>query len=162
MGCQQCLPFSVVQLKGKHCRKSHCRNGVVDTFGHNWTNFHNFFPDAQNNPYMFLNLRHLYNHRFYNETICQIGTPYINEKFTVNDLRENIDDERLVELFKKILEAERHAQTQKCYFTPCGIIPESSDPFKNNQNNQEGDSSSSIVMIDTFILILHTLLLVMA
>jgi hypothetical protein len=33
MGCQQCLPLSVVQLKGKHCRKSHCRNGVVDTFG---------------------------------------------------------------------------------------------------------------------------------
>ena len=32
MGCQQCLPLSVVQLKGKHCRKPHCRNGVVDTF----------------------------------------------------------------------------------------------------------------------------------
>ena len=28
IGCWQCLPFSVVQLKGKHCR-----NGVVDTFG---------------------------------------------------------------------------------------------------------------------------------
>ena len=27
MGCQQCSPLSVVQLKGKHCR-----NGVVDTF----------------------------------------------------------------------------------------------------------------------------------
>jgi hypothetical protein len=33
MGCRQCLPLSVVQLKGKHCRKSHFRNGVVDTFG---------------------------------------------------------------------------------------------------------------------------------
>ena len=33
MGCRQCLPFSVVQLKGKHCQKPHCRNGVVDTFG---------------------------------------------------------------------------------------------------------------------------------
>ena len=33
MGCQQCLPLSVVQLKGKHCRKPHCHNGVVDTFG---------------------------------------------------------------------------------------------------------------------------------
>jgi hypothetical protein len=33
MGCQQCLPLSVVQLKGKHCRKPHCRNGVVDTLG---------------------------------------------------------------------------------------------------------------------------------
>jgi hypothetical protein len=32
MGCQQCLPLSVVQMKGKHCRKPHCRNGVVDTF----------------------------------------------------------------------------------------------------------------------------------
>ena len=31
MGCRQCLPLSVVQLKGKHCRKPHCRNGVVDT-----------------------------------------------------------------------------------------------------------------------------------
>ena len=31
MGCQQCLPLSVVQLKGKHCRKPHCRNEVVDT-----------------------------------------------------------------------------------------------------------------------------------
>ena len=34
MGCRQCLPLSVVQLKGKHCRRPHCRNGVVDTFGH--------------------------------------------------------------------------------------------------------------------------------
>jgi hypothetical protein len=34
MGCRQCLPLSVVQLKGKHCRKPHCRNGVVDTFRH--------------------------------------------------------------------------------------------------------------------------------
>ena len=33
MGCRQCLPLSVVHLKGKHCRKPHCRNGVVDTFG---------------------------------------------------------------------------------------------------------------------------------
>jgi hypothetical protein len=34
IGCWQCLPLSVVQLKGKHCRKSHCRDGVVDMFGH--------------------------------------------------------------------------------------------------------------------------------
>ena len=34
MGCRQCLPLNVVQLKGKHCRKTHCRNGVVNTFGH--------------------------------------------------------------------------------------------------------------------------------
>ena len=34
LGCQQCLPLSVVQLKVKHCRKPYCRNGVVDTFGH--------------------------------------------------------------------------------------------------------------------------------
>ena len=33
MGCRQCLSLSVVQLKGKHCRKPHCRNGIVDTFG---------------------------------------------------------------------------------------------------------------------------------
>ena len=32
MGCWQCLPPSVVQLK--HCWKPHCRNGIVDTFGH--------------------------------------------------------------------------------------------------------------------------------
>ena len=32
MGCQQCLPLSVVQLKGKHCQKLHYRNGVVDRF----------------------------------------------------------------------------------------------------------------------------------
>jgi hypothetical protein len=31
-GVPQCLPLSVVQLKGKHCRKPHCYNGVVDTF----------------------------------------------------------------------------------------------------------------------------------
>jgi hypothetical protein len=30
---RQCLPLSVVQLKGKHCRKPHCHNGIVDTFG---------------------------------------------------------------------------------------------------------------------------------
>ena len=34
MGCRQWLSVSVVQLKGKHYRKPHCRNGVVDTFGH--------------------------------------------------------------------------------------------------------------------------------
>ena len=34
MGCRQCLLLSVVQLKGKHCRKPDCPNGVVDTFGH--------------------------------------------------------------------------------------------------------------------------------
>ena len=33
MGCKQCLPLSVVQLKGKHCQNPHCCNGVVDTFG---------------------------------------------------------------------------------------------------------------------------------
>ena len=33
MECRQCLPLSVVQLKGKHCQKPHCCNGVVDTFG---------------------------------------------------------------------------------------------------------------------------------
>ena len=32
MGCWQCLSLTVVQLKGKHCQKPHCRNGVVDTF----------------------------------------------------------------------------------------------------------------------------------
>ena len=32
MGCQQNLPLSVVQQKGKHCRKPHCLNGVVDSF----------------------------------------------------------------------------------------------------------------------------------
>ena len=30
----QCLPFSGVHLISKHCWKTHCRNGVVDTFGH--------------------------------------------------------------------------------------------------------------------------------
>ena len=30
------VPPSVVQLKGKHCQKPHCRNGVVDTFGHSF------------------------------------------------------------------------------------------------------------------------------
>ena len=34
MGYLQCLRFSVVQLKGKHCQKTHCCNGVVDTFRH--------------------------------------------------------------------------------------------------------------------------------
>ena len=34
MGCWQCSPLSVVQLKGKHCRKPNCRNGVIDMFGH--------------------------------------------------------------------------------------------------------------------------------
>ena len=34
MGHWQFLSLSFVQLKGKHCRKPHCRNGVVDRFGH--------------------------------------------------------------------------------------------------------------------------------
>ena len=33
MGCWQCLPLSVVQLKGKLCQKTNYRNGVIDTFG---------------------------------------------------------------------------------------------------------------------------------
>ena len=33
MGCQQCLPLSIVHLKGKHCQKPHCCNGVVDHLG---------------------------------------------------------------------------------------------------------------------------------
>ena len=36
MVCQQCLPRSVVQPKGKHCQKSHCHNKVVDTFRLCW------------------------------------------------------------------------------------------------------------------------------
>ena len=32
MGCRQCLPLSVVQLKGKHCRKPHCHNRVVSRY----------------------------------------------------------------------------------------------------------------------------------
>ena len=38
MGCRQCLPLSVVQLKGKHCPKPHCHNGVVNTFGQCYLN----------------------------------------------------------------------------------------------------------------------------
>ena len=33
MGCRQFLPLSFVRMKGKHCQKTRCRNGVVDTFG---------------------------------------------------------------------------------------------------------------------------------
>ena len=33
MGCRQCLPLSVVLLKGKHCQKPYCCNGFVDMFG---------------------------------------------------------------------------------------------------------------------------------
>ena len=38
MGCRQCLPLSVVKLKGKQCRKSNCLNGVVDMFSHGLSN----------------------------------------------------------------------------------------------------------------------------
>ena len=34
MGCRQLLPLSITQVKVNHCRKPHCRNGVVDRFGH--------------------------------------------------------------------------------------------------------------------------------
>ena len=44
IGCWQCLPLSVVQLKGKHCQNPHCHNGVVDTFEHWKPNFLNFRP----------------------------------------------------------------------------------------------------------------------
>ena len=33
MFSKHCLPLSVVELKGDHCQKPHCRNGVVDTLG---------------------------------------------------------------------------------------------------------------------------------
>ena len=44
MGCRQCLPLSVVQLKGKHCQKPHYRNGVVDTFWPSKFNLRHFQP----------------------------------------------------------------------------------------------------------------------
>ena len=53
MGSRQWLSLGVVQLKGKHCRKPHCRNGVVDTFGlcHLWqmllTTFHFYLVNLQ-------------------------------------------------------------------------------------------------------------------
>ena len=33
MTCRQCLPFSLVKLKGKYCQKNHCCNGFVYKFG---------------------------------------------------------------------------------------------------------------------------------
>ena len=35
-GCRQCLPLSVVQLKGKHCQNTHCRNGVKEYVQGRW------------------------------------------------------------------------------------------------------------------------------
>ena len=32
MECRQRLPLGIIQLKGKHCQKPHCRNGFLDTF----------------------------------------------------------------------------------------------------------------------------------
>ena len=46
MGCQQCLPLSVVELKGKHCWIPHYRNGVADTF--ELCTFHCLFWYPQN------------------------------------------------------------------------------------------------------------------
>ena len=37
-GCRT-VYLCVVQLKGKHCRKTHCRNGVVDMFGHGYVSW---------------------------------------------------------------------------------------------------------------------------
>ena len=45
MGCRQCLPLCVVQLKGKHCPNPHFHNGVVDTLCakfYNNCNYHQF------------------------------------------------------------------------------------------------------------------------
>mgnify|MGYP007048723007 CR=1 FL=1 len=46
----QCLPLSVVQLKGKHCRKTHCHNGVVDTFCRSPFNISPEFHSGQCTP----------------------------------------------------------------------------------------------------------------
>ena len=51
MRCRQCLPLSVVQLKGKHCRIPHCRNGVVDTFRPGLGNWTNKAPISNVRPY---------------------------------------------------------------------------------------------------------------
>ena len=50
IGCRQCLPLSIVQLKGKHCRKPHCRNGVVDTFEHEVISVFPSLPDEKAFP----------------------------------------------------------------------------------------------------------------
>ena len=52
MGCRKCLPLSVVQLKGKHCRKPHYRNGVVDTF-RQWLLQNLIQVYKELNPYLF-------------------------------------------------------------------------------------------------------------
>ena len=30
---QKIDPLAMTSVRGKHCRKPHCRNGIVDTFG---------------------------------------------------------------------------------------------------------------------------------
>ena len=53
MGCWQCLFLNVVQLKGKHCQKPHCRNGVVDMFRHR---LFSKIKDAQYNRFLGLKI----------------------------------------------------------------------------------------------------------
>ena len=53
MGCRQCLFLNVVQLKGKHCPKPHCRNGVVDMFRHR---LFSKIKDAQYNRFLGLKI----------------------------------------------------------------------------------------------------------
>ena len=74
MVCRQYLPLSIFQLKGKHCQKSHCRNGVVDKFGHmqNWQKlFHSpFGPSNMHSK--------LYSCR--DQPLAQEGIKYIKAK----------------------------------------------------------------------------------
>jgi hypothetical protein len=65
MGCRQCLPLSNVQLKGKHCRKPHCHNGVVDTFGHDLSQADKSNIRVSSFPKLFLNVKF---HQIYNYT----------------------------------------------------------------------------------------------
>ena len=77
MECRQCLPLSVVQLKGKHYRKPHCRNGVVDTLGLrpcllNRAHQRIFFQRLWFHPH--INLSKIFLNSFLSLTQCDVGT----------------------------------------------------------------------------------------
>lgn len=77
--------------------------------------------------------------RYFNETVCRTSEPFFKEKFTSGDLREEFEQEFMIDLFKTIIEAERHAQLHHCYYSPCGEVTEeimkTTPPPKNQSSN---------------------------
>ena len=88
------------------------------------------------------------------DTICKSSSVYKNPKFTSGDLRESMQDDQLAELFQAILDAERIAQTHRCFYSPCGSIRVGIPSNGTENPNPENGSPKNSFNFVTFLLLI--------